>query len=88
MALPQRISDIITLSPYTFDEMRQILAQRATAAFKSGVVSMEVLDTITELAYHRQDLRYGLDLLYRAGCAADQSHITQLSERFIRQVIM
>lgn len=58
VVFPHRITDIITLKPYSYEEIHQILADRVQTAFKSGVVSEETLGVITELVYQKDSLRY------------------------------
>lgn len=61
----------VYFSPYTVDEVRAILDERARQGFYPGVLSGEQLDLVVEQTMKGGDLRVGIDLLKRAGIAAE-----------------
>jgi archaeal cell division control protein 6 len=61
----------VYFSPYTADEVREILDERARQGFYPGVLSGEQLDLVVERTMKGGDLRVGIDLLKRAGIAAE-----------------
>ncbi len=61
----------VYFSPYSADEVRAILDERARQGFYPGVLSGEQLDLVVEQTMKGGDLRVGIDLLKRAGVAAE-----------------
>lgn len=61
----------VYFSPYSADEVRVILDERARQGFYPGVLSAEELDLVVEQTMKSGDLRVGIDLLKRAGIAAE-----------------
>jgi cell division control protein 6 len=57
---------------YTRAEIQDILERRAALGFYPGVISEEILETITDYTEKSGDLRVGIDLLRRAGLSAER----------------
>ncbi len=81
----QRISDVIHFQPYSYEETRKILAYRAELAFKSYALSEDIIDMVSEISDQTKNLRHGIETLYRAGRAADQKRIDEISPELIRR---
>ncbi|MHA2289042.1 MAG: Cdc6/Cdc18 family protein [Promethearchaeota archaeon] len=81
----QRISDVIHFQPYTYDETRKILAYRSELAFKSYALSDDIIDMVSEISDQTKNLRHGIETLYRAGRAADQKRIDEITPELIRR---
>ncbi|MCK4270043.1 MAG: ORC1-type DNA replication protein [Methanogenium sp.] len=61
----------IYFSPYTEDEVRNILHERILQGLYSGVVTEKMLDIVVEQTMKSGDLRVGIDLLKRAALNAE-----------------
>lgn len=61
----------VYFSPYTVDEVRAILDERARQGFYPGVLTTDGLDLAVDQTMRAGDLRVGIDLLKRAGIAAE-----------------
>jgi cell division control protein 6 len=75
----------ILFSPYSYDEIYNILLDRVKAGFYPNVLSDELLEDITNHTYESGDLRVGINLLRVSGNIAEsdgsryihQSHIDE-----------
>ena len=81
----QRISDIIHFQPYNYEETRKILGYRSELAFKSYALSEDIVDMVAEISDQTKNLRHGIETLYRAGRAADQMRIDEITPELIRR---
>ncbi|MHA2173286.1 MAG: Cdc6/Cdc18 family protein [Candidatus Hodarchaeales archaeon] len=81
----QRISDVIHFHPYDFEQTHKILGYRARLAFKSNAVSEEIIEMVAEISDQTKNLRHGIETLYRAGRAADQKRIDEITPELIRR---
>ncbi len=63
--------NIIHLKEYSKPQLRDILDDRVTWAFKEDTVPSQTLDLIAEAASEGGDARYAIELLWRAGKYAD-----------------
>ena len=81
----QRIADVIHFDPYNYEETRKILEYRANLAFKSHVLSDDIIDMVAEISHQTRNLRHGIETLYRSGRAADQKRIDEISPELIRR---
>jgi cell division control protein 6 len=74
--LPPRARSTLQLAPlifepYTAEEAKRILQDRAVRAFKPGAFNDETLDEAAALAAEMQDIRVGFSLLLTAGLLAE-----------------
>lgn len=81
----QRIADVIQFDPYSFEDTRRILEYRANLAFKSTALSEDIVDMVSEISSQTKNLRHGIETLYRAGRAADQMRLDELTPELIRR---
>ncbi|MHA1215504.1 MAG: Cdc6/Cdc18 family protein [Candidatus Hodarchaeales archaeon] len=82
----QRIADVIKFDTYNYEETREILEYRAKLAFKTSAISADIIEMVTEICLHTQNLRHGVETFYRAGRAADQMNLDEITPEIIRRV--
>jgi cell division control protein 6 len=70
----------VYFSPYSADEVRTILDERARQGFYPGVLPSEELDLAVDQTMKAGDLRVGIDLLKRAGIAAEMDGRRRIEE--------
>jgi len=70
---------------YDSPQLRDILLSRAKEAFMEGVILPSTFDLIADIAGKRGDARYALELLYRAGKAADEKGILCVTPEDVRR---
>jgi len=73
----------IVFNPYTLEEIRNILQERADIGFYPGVLSDEILDHISYQAFSAGDLRVGIDLLRIAGNLAEADASKKITEKHL-----
>jgi cell division control protein 6 len=66
--------NVITLDRYTAQQLADIMNQRVGEAFKAGAVDPETIELIADIASRWGDARLALELLWRAGMAADDEN--------------
>jgi cell division control protein 6 len=71
--------------PYSEDEMRDILSQRAKHGFYPRVLSPKMLDLVVERAFETADIRVGIDLLIRSGVNAERDARTEIIREDVEQ---
>ncbi|HUI86929.1 MAG TPA: AAA family ATPase [Nitrososphaerales archaeon] len=74
----------IALEPYSSTQLFDILVSRSGDAFNEGCLSEECMQLAAEIAGTYGDARYALDLVYRAGKAAEMSESLQVLPDHIR----
>jgi len=78
--------NIIHLEEYSKPQLRDILNDRVTWAFKEGTVSSQTLDLIAEAAaLEGGDARYAIELLWRAGKYADTERSKEVLPEHVRK---
>ena len=73
----------VYFSPYTSAEVEEILDARARQGFFSNVLPTEILERVVDTTMKSGDLRVGIDLLKRAGIAAEMDGRRQIEEEDI-----
>jgi orc1/cdc6 family replication initiation protein len=81
----QRIADVIQFHPYSLEETLRILEYRASLAFKTSAISEDIIEMVAEISDQTKNLRHGIETLYRAGRAADQHRLDELTPELIRR---
>jgi archaeal cell division control protein 6 len=76
--------NIIALQPYTTDQIFDILAFRASLALKNESYTPDTLKFISKIAAKNGDMRYSLEILYKAGKYADQHNLATITPECIR----
>ena len=75
----------LVFPPYTVDELRQILTERARVAFRSSVASPEAINLCAAMAGSEHgDARRAIDLLRIAGEVAEREGLKQIDDSCIR----
>jgi len=77
-------SNIINLDKYTRDELVDIVNQRVDIAFLPGTVQQDSVELIADIASEWGDARFAIELLSKAGIAADHAHTDQVTPEFVR----
>ncbi|MGQ4914614.1 MAG: ORC1-type DNA replication protein [Candidatus Asgardarchaeia archaeon] len=76
----------IVFSPYTANELRDILRERAKMGFNDGVLEEGVINLCAALAAREHgDARRALDLLRVAGELAEREGASKVTERHVRE---
>lgn len=83
--LNQRLTDSVTLYPYTLEQLVDILNYRASLALEPTTYDDEMVELASEIAYNDHNVRLGLEVLYRAGEIAEQQGEVELSAEVIRK---
>lgn len=76
--------NLLSLSKYDSEQLRDILWQRIQMAFYDGVVLEDSVKLIGDLAADSGDARYALELLWSAGKVADVNGVLQVIPEFVR----
>ena len=76
--------NIIKFKEYTKSQIFDILNYRASISLKEDVFSDDLIDMISELVNKNGDIRYGLNLLWRAGKIAESKNLKYLTSECVR----
>ena len=77
-------SNQISLNKYTRNELLDIVKQRIDLAFHIGTVDEECIDLIADIASEWGDARFAIELLWKAGIAADHQHVQLVVPEHVR----
>jgi cell division control protein 6 len=75
----------IFFPPYSFEEVRDILKYRVKYGLMQGVISDELIDTVTKYTAETGDLRVGINMLKRAGLNAERRASRSISAEDIEK---
>ncbi|MEM2182385.1 MAG: ORC1-type DNA replication protein [Nitrososphaerota archaeon] len=78
-------NNVLYLSEYNADQLRDIIEYRCSEAFIEGVVTPEVLSLIVDMAAERGDARYAIEVLWRAGKFAENEGVDKVSPEHVRK---
>jgi len=79
----------VELRPYTATQIKDILEERVSEAFRRGAVSDDVLEYISDIASQppvNSDIRYALDLLLQAGNYAHEKGSDRILPEHVRRI--
>jgi cell division control protein 6 len=76
--------NIVKLEMYSWPALKDILLQRVKLAFHPGVASEECLDLIADIASGSGDARMAIEMLFKAGMAAESQGTEQVQPEHIR----
>ncbi|MEM1689428.1 MAG: ORC1-type DNA replication protein [Candidatus Hadarchaeales archaeon] len=79
------IHNMLRLSGYNAEELKDIINQRLELAFKPGAVAEEVVEMVAEIAARYGNARFALELLWRAGHIADASGSKAVLPEHVRE---
>jgi len=77
-------SNVLSLDKYTRDELFDIVRQRVDLAFHNNTVHEECIELIADIASEWGDARFAIELLWKAGIAADHQHVQMVVPEHIR----
>jgi cell division control protein 6 len=77
-------SNVLFLEKYTRDELYDIVKQRVNLAFHQGTVIDSSIDLIADIASDWGDARFAIEILWKAGIAADHQHTQIVSPEHVR----
>jgi len=77
-------SNVLNLSKYNREELYDIIKQRIDLAFHTGTVDLGCIDLIADIASEWGDARFAIELLWKAGIAADNQHVDVVIPEHIR----
>ncbi len=75
----------IFFEPYTLDEIKDILKNRAKLGFFEGVISDELIEKVAEYAFAHGDLRIGIELLRVSALIAESKSSRKIKEEHIEK---
>jgi cell division control protein 6 len=77
-------SNILHLNRYVRSELYDIIKQRIELAFHKNTVEDECIDLISDIASEWGDARFAIELLWKAGIAADHQHLQIVTPEHVR----
>ncbi len=77
----------IFFQPYSLEEMKAILKDRAKLGFYPGVISEEVLGLAANHAFERGDLRVGIELLRMSALKAEAEASKRIEAKHVEDVM-
>jgi len=79
-----RRSNLLSLDKYSRNELFDIIRQRMELAFHKGTVNEDCIDLIADISSEWGDARFAIELLWKAGTAADQNHDKMVLPEHVR----
>jgi len=77
-------SNVVSLSKYSHEELFDIVRQRIDLAFYNGTVDEGCAELIADIASEWGDARFAIELLWKAGIAADHQHVQMVVPEHVR----
>jgi len=77
-------SNILSLDKYTRDELFDIIKKRVDLAFYNDIVNDHSVNLIADIASEWGDARFAIELLWKAGIAADHQHMEMVTPEHVR----
>lgn len=77
-------SNVVNLDKYSRDELFDIINQRVEFAFHVNTVQPDTIDLIADIAEEWGDARFAIELLWKAGNAADNQHVDLVVPEHVR----
>ena len=77
-------TNAIEFGKYTYDELKDIVAQRAALAFHDGVMDDDAVDLVAEVASEWGDARFAIEILEKTGMLADEEGVGSISVEHVR----
>jgi len=77
-------NNVLPLDKYARNELYDIVSQRVQLAFHANTVDEECLDLIADIASEWGDARFAIELLWKAGIAADHQHVQLVTPEHVR----
>jgi cell division control protein 6 len=77
-------SNLLSLNKYSRNELFDIIRQRMELAFHKGTLNDDCIDLIADISSEWGDARFAIELLWKAGIAADQNHDKMVLPEHVR----
>ena len=77
-------SNVLSLDKYNRDELYDIVRQRVDLSFHNDTVNEDCIDLIADIASEWGDARFAIELLWKAGIAADHQHVEMVTPEHVR----
>jgi cell division control protein 6 len=77
-------SNVLSFDKYTRNELYDIVRQRVDLAFHNESVNKNCIDLIADIASEWGDARFAIELLWKAGIAADHEHVEIVIPEHVR----
>jgi archaeal cell division control protein 6 len=79
--------DVLEFTPYTYEEIKDILQERVGYAFVPGVFQPDALELVTEKTHQAGDIRTGLFLLKQAGEVAEGKGLRTITREHVEKSV-
>jgi cell division control protein 6 len=76
--------NIIHFEKYNKEQLYDILEYRASISVKANVISNKIIESLSELVYQSGDIRYGLNLLWKATKIAENQNLKSINMECVR----
>ena len=76
--------NIIKFEDYTNEQILEILKYRSDLSLKNNVISDDLIKTISNIIFMKGDIRYGLNILWKAGKIAENMNLRSINSECIR----
>lgn len=76
--------NIIHFKKYNRDQLYEILKYRASISLKENVISDKLIEIVSDLVYQSGDIRYGLNLLWKATIISENQNLKYITMECIR----
>jgi len=77
-------TNVIEFGKYTIEEIRDIVAQRASLALNEESIGQDSVDLIAEVSSEWGDARFAIEILEKAGMLADEEGAGKISVEHVR----
>lgn len=77
-------SNLISLDKYDRDQLYDIVKKRVNLAFHNNTVHEDCIDLIADIASEWGDARFAIELLWKAGIAADHQRVQMVAPEHVR----
>ncbi len=76
--------NIIRFNDYSSEQIFDILKYRADISFREQVISDDLIEMISDIVFIKGDIRYGLNLLWKASVIAESKNLKSISAECVR----
>jgi archaeal cell division control protein 6 len=80
-----RLNQKIKLKPYNYEEIFQILQNRASLAFKENVITNDLLEMVSQIVNEHKNVYHGIEILRKSGLMADKEGKDRIMADMIRK---
>ncbi len=76
--------NIIRFDDYSSEQIFDILKYRADISFREHVISDDLIEMISDIVFIKGDIRYGLNLLWKASVIAESKNLKSITAECVR----